>query len=486
MRLGSGLGLSKPSGTALTYIKDGLKLYMPYKGADTTKGTQFVGTGSTSFDGVNDYVNCGVTGIPTGNTARTMMIWVYQGTALGADRGIFGCGETGGSETRETFEFYNYNGGITVHYAGGNSGAVTTLGQNVWRHIAATHDGSTVSVYIDGVLDHTDTGETLDTKADFCRIGANNYGASPGEFFQGSLKNAAIWNRALTATEVQNVMYKSYVNVSGRLASGLVSWWGLDVDYTDSKGSNDGTNSGSTLNTDLYGGDTPVIPRGIDNARTVQADAIGAGSASLNGSNDGDEIICGNDSSLAIVGDMSVTAWINATNVTDVAGLIVKRDTGGTNYQVDLNTARKIRVYAGGDTVTSTTAVTLGEWTHIASTVDSGATDGAKTYINGVQDATTGDVTITADDANLVLGHNEADGSNGHYGGYMSQVGIWDAILTQAQIQSVMEKTYEELTASEKTDLVSYWALDEETGTDGEAGTGGVKDSHGTNHGTLV
>ena len=59
-------------------------------------------------------------------------------------------------------------------------------------------------------------------------------------------------------------------------------------------------------------------------------------------------------------------------------------------------------------------------------------------------------------------------------GGNIAQVGIWSAVLTQAQVQSIMEKTYDELTTSERADLVSYWPLDAD-------GT----DSHGDNDGTL-
>ena len=70
------------------------------------------------------------------------------------------------------------------------------------------------------------------------------------------------------------------------------------------------------------------------------------------------------------------------------------------------------------------------------------------------------------------------------YNGKMCQVSYWAGALTQAGIQSVMEKTYEELTASEKTNLVSYYPLD--TVSNLAAGSGNVKDSHGSNHGTLA
>ena len=49
-----------------------------------------------------------------------------------------------------------------------------------------------------------------------------------------------------------------------------------------------------------------------------------------------------------------------------------------------------------------------------------------------------------------------------------------------------MWKQYADLTSSETTSLVSWWNLDEETNTSGESGTGGVKDHHGSNHGTLI
>ena len=42
----------------------------------------------------------------------------------------------------------------------------------------------------------------------------------------------------------------------------------------------------------------------------------------------------------------------------------------------------------------------------------------------------------------------------------MANVGVWDAVLTQPQIKSIMNKDYAALSASEKADLVSWWNLD--------------------------
>ena len=52
--LGLASSLSKGIGALSSYIRDGLKLYMPFT---SPKEVKFVGTGSTAFDGDNDYID---------------------------------------------------------------------------------------------------------------------------------------------------------------------------------------------------------------------------------------------------------------------------------------------------------------------------------------------------------------------------------------------------------------------------------------------
>ena len=42
----------------------------------------------------------------------------------------------------------------------------------------------------------------------------------------------------------------------------------------------------------------------------------------------------------------------------------------------------------------------------------------------------------------------------------MANMGVWSAALSQAQVKSIMNKNYDSLSASEKTNLVSWWNLD--------------------------
>jgi hypothetical protein len=90
-----------------------------------------------------------------------------------------------------------------------------------------------------------------------------------------------------------------------------------------------------------------------------------------------------------------------------------------------------------------------------------------------------------ANTANARIGINSYDTQN-DYKGYICNVGYWTRLLTPAEIKSIMFKQYAGLTTSEKNSLVSFWNLDVETNTSGESGTGGVKDHHGSNHGTLT
>ena len=135
------------------------------------------------------------------------------------------------------------------------------------------------------------------------------------------------------------------------------------------------------------------------------------------------------------------------------------------------------------------------EWTHVAATAlkDEGESNGFKIYINGVltsqansspvSDANWGAFTK---DINLDLGaYNAADSHSNSLDGYMCNAGIFSAVLTSSQIKSIMWKSYADLTTIESTSLISWYNLDEETNTSGESGTGGVKDHHGSNHGTL-
>ena len=81
------------------------------------------------------------------------------------------------------------------------------LALNVWTHLAATYDGSAVRLYVDGaqVGQLLYTG-SIQTSNAVLRIGGNSVRA---EWFQGLIDEVRVYNRALSAAEVQSDMNRS-------------------------------------------------------------------------------------------------------------------------------------------------------------------------------------------------------------------------------------------------------------------------------------
>jgi hypothetical protein len=240
-----------------------------------------------------------------------------------------------------------------------------------------------------------------------------------------------------------------------------------EVQSNDSKGSNNGAIIGATTTTSVYGGNAPILPRAVDVAKEGQADAIGDGSASFNGSTD--YIDLGDSTDFDITNSITLSAWIKVDAINQHALLAGRDDGTNRNYYLELYTDEKIYWTCNGlsDTqVVSSTTISANEWYHIAGTYDG---SNLKLYINGIledSDASTG--SIDNDDVSFTIGAREA-GVDRRLDGNISQVGIWQGALTQSQIQSVMESTsYSKIPADVKSTLGSELVQD----SDWQEGTG--------------
>jgi len=186
--------------------------------------------------------------------------------------------------------------------------------------------------------------------------------------------------------------------------------------------------------------------------------------------------------------DVTISAWVYVATFVDEAGILSNRITSGSKQGIELRCDSDgfemiIDEAASGSTASASTAKNTNQWYHVCGVWDR---DGSQyMYVDGVLESSS---SIVNRDESLTHAQAVSIGKN-HGGtdfrGYICNVGYWNRVLTQAEIKSIMNKNYAGLTSSEKEDLVSWWNLDEETATDGTAGTGGIKDYHSTNHGTL-
>ncbi len=79
----------------------------------------------------------------------------------------------------------------------------STVTDTNWHHVAYTYDGTTVSGYLDGVLDATSTQSfSFQTNTSTFRVGTSNGSAN---LLNGSLDDIQIYNKALSATDVADI-----------------------------------------------------------------------------------------------------------------------------------------------------------------------------------------------------------------------------------------------------------------------------------------
>ena len=291
--------------------------------------------------------------------------------------------------------------------------------------------------------------------------------------------SSTYFSSGISTTDTQYTIY----GIAG--SSNSLNIFGLDTGTTifvenfsvKEVTSNTGVVTGATTTTSVYGGNAPILPRAVDVAKEGQADAIGNGSASFNGTSD--YIDAGSDSSVDDIwtGGGTFTGWININSAGENNGgmFIVKRgsDSGGYISTKDPsgNTC-KLRLAARWDNwaqwTTTSRDLTYNEWIHIAVSYDNGSTSNNPTmYINGVSvDVTTvttpsGTYESNASDDLYIGGEAGAFTTDG----FISQVGLWRGELTQAQIQSVMESTsYSKIPADVKSTLSAELVQDSDWG----------------------
>jgi len=178
--------------------------------------------GGLLLDGSGDFISCGsstLTNLPIGNSNYTISVWV-KSAALNTG-GYIGWGEYGSNNRVNAFR--TNNDGIQNYWWGNDlihsSPALNLLNQ--WHHAVVNYNGTTRTIYFDGALLKTDTpGATLNSTASNFAIGRT--APMYVEFFNGTLDDLSIWNRALTLNEI-TYLYNSGIPNTPAAPTSLVA-----------------------------------------------------------------------------------------------------------------------------------------------------------------------------------------------------------------------------------------------------------------------
>jgi len=201
------------------------------------------------FDGVDDYVYLGdIDEFEFGEDDFSISVWIYLGYHSGSGHII--TKYYWGSEQRQWYLAHSASDAILFYTnpTGASSdgeklASVSPVAQNAWAFITAVRKGSTKYIYINGELDTTGTTAGILTgQSAKVYIGVVD---SPSEglhhFFNGEIDDLRIYNRALDANDIQELMHKKLTGDEPN----LVGYWDFDegegqIVYDLSGNGNDG------------------------------------------------------------------------------------------------------------------------------------------------------------------------------------------------------------------------------------------------------
>ncbi|PWB67958.1 hypothetical protein C3F09_12555, partial [candidate division GN15 bacterium] len=201
------------------------------------------------FDGTNDYVNGGNNpSVQITGTAITMEAWIKPTKALSTMAILKKCNAIGGGAG---YELYCGSAGYVYCRFNGvdASRAYSTTAypsDGRWMHVAATYDGVSTKMYINGVLEMT-TAYTAAIVNSPNILEIANDPSTTARFFQGAIDEVRLWNVARSDADIKANMTRKLVGNE----TGLVGYWRFDE--TSGTSMNDETannNDGTMTNMD--------------------------------------------------------------------------------------------------------------------------------------------------------------------------------------------------------------------------------------------
>jgi Concanavalin A-like lectin/glucanases superfamily len=326
--------------------------------------------------------------------------------------------------------FVNSGSGISFQRIAGSTSTVSATAPtlNAWSHVAATYDGTTMRLYVNG----SQVGSAASALSPLDNLAALRIGNSAAgtDGWAGDLDDVAVYGSALSAAQLQNHFRCGHRYRDVILGTaGLQSYWRLGevsgVTAFDSKGTANGT-----LNGPSFGG---------AGATTHPNDAL-----TLDGVDD--YVDFGDVHDFAGTSSFTLEAWINRTTLgeadkwrwiltkqsivdpRDGWALVVAPNDSGSGQRLWFS-----RINAGTEHVALSTTVTAANtWYHVAATYD-GST--MRVYVNGVLEGSTASAMSLPNTTFPLRISSAAPPSVHRFPGRLDEVAVYNVALSGAQVR---------------------------------------------------
>ncbi len=434
-------------------------------------GIQYASTGiigtAMGFDGDNDKIEVASGGSIDNLESHTYSAWIYPITYGETDDGIIMENGNGAKQMR----LFNDSGEQSIRVNVGAStdafanGVNNAIALNTWQHVAYTFDNTgdrIPHIYVNGQRIATSSegaasgGIDPDSSNDMV-MGADS--GTTGRAFKGRIDDVRIYDRALSADEVEKLAqsraYAVRYNEAWRtpeffdgnrwismaaawdtISDGLVGHWKLD----ETTGTIAADSSGN--------GNDGTMSNGLDADNDSAIGAVGRairfeGTAFENELNVAHDAVFSPD-------DFSLAAWIyvEADDGQQAYNIINKEENTGNRYGMDVNFPEEaLRCY---NDVASTSviiqsannSISFGRWHHVVCRYDT-TNEEISIYIDGVQAATpvaTGGLATQKNTEDLNIGYRHNIGGpwkEDYFNGMIDDVRIYSRVLTTDEITTL-------------------------------------------------
>ncbi len=394
-------------------------------------------------------------------------------------------------------------------YPGTGSVTGSSILDGSWHHCVMVYDFSNTSLacYEDGVLIQKVTNASVLASRKTAMI-LCTFGSGAGNSLAATVSNFCIWEDALSdggvsAGQVAGGDVATLFNngtplqemSSGPKYSTLIAWWKFDnltsglLDNKNSFNASAQLVSGQTTPVAEYTGFVNTLAgdsSGMSQANLVQSDLQTVAPYSkyamdFDGTND--YIDLGNTNAIKLgAGDFTFSAWINPNSWgSGYEGIYVNNSTNGVYIGKDSAGNFVLRIVNVSNVISHSTLPTANTWTHICITRLNG---NCTLYYNGSSVATGSSTQNFNANTNVYIGGDPGTGpsTSALMNGKISNVSIWNAELTSAQVTEIYNEGLPSNLNSHSaySNLVSWWQLGENS-----SFTGGwiFADEKGSNNG---